>query len=119
MAGNHSTSFSTLYPSLFKLGLTSQILLSVTDDSDHESDVESLRVDCLSNQNVLELHEFMQRSPSCTYYTLWKWMSSLSKKWPKTVFPTVKSLRQSVVRLSSRFSKCSHRNSKIRSYQNF
>lgn len=107
MSSNEQTlSFGKLYPSLSSLGLTSVLLLSVAEDSDDGSDFESLKVSSVTNENVVELHSFMNRNSLCTYYTFWKWISLLyGDSWPKVDFPTIKAIRQSAVRLSSRLTK--------------
>ena len=44
----------------------------------------------------------MNRNSSCTWYTLWRWIASLlGDGWPQTYFPTIKSIRQCVLRLNS------------------
>ena len=95
--------FSRLCPSLSKLGVTSDLFLSVADDSDNGSDIEALRIPCVTNENIIELYNFMNRNSKCTYYTLWRWIASLlGDRWPQTDFPTIKSIRQSVLRLTSK-----------------
>lgn len=101
-----SQPFCDIYPSLSKLGVTSELLLAVGDDSDHGEDIKALNVKVVTNENVIELHKFMDRHPACTYYTLWRWIASLlGDKWPQSDFPTIKAVRQSVIRLNSKLSK--------------
>ncbi len=98
--------FKDLYPTLTSVGLTSERLLAVADDSDQGSDIEALNVPAshITNQFVLELYNFMNRNSPCTFYVLWCWMSSLfSAKREQEEFPTIKSIRQSVLRLSAKF----------------
>ena len=99
-------SFKEHYPSLSDLGLTSELLLAVADDSDSCGDIEALNVSKVTNKSMLELLDFLNRHSSCTCYTYWRWVSALlSRCKPKDKFPTIKSLRQSVLRLSSRLNK--------------
>ena len=62
----------------------------------------------LTNGIVLDLHYFMSKSPTYTYHSLKNWMAALlATKWPKVTQdqPTVKALRQSVLRLSNRLAR--------------
>ena len=89
-------SFKEHYPSLSDLGLTSELLLAVTDDSDSCGDIEALNVSKVTNKSMLELLNFLNRHSSCTYYTYRRWVSALLLRCkPKDKFPTIKSLRQS------------------------
>ena len=94
--------FGNCYPALSGLGLTAEHLLAVADDSDTGVDLEMPRV---TNQVMLELLNFMNRNTKCSYYTYWRWVSCLFKIVPRDSFPTIKSLRQSVVRLSTKLTK--------------
>ena len=95
--------FPNLYPSLSKLSITAHVLLAVADDSDNGSDIEALRIPCATNQNIIELYNFMNRNTQCTFYTMWRWIASLlGDRWPQTNFPTIKSIRQCVLRLNSK-----------------
>ena len=69
--------FSRLYSSLSKLGVISDLLLAVEDDSDNGSDIEALWIPRATNENIIELYNFMNRNLTCTYYTLWHWIASL------------------------------------------
>ena len=63
-------------------------------------------VPTITNEVVLDLFHFMNRSPECTYHTLTQWLSSLcGERCPKEEFPTVKAIRQSVLRLYARLSR--------------
>ena len=93
--------FSEVCP-LYKVGVTSDLLLRVADDSDTEAE-STFKVARVTNEMVLELHHFMNRNASCTYYTLWRWLALLfGDDWPKSDFPAVKAVRQSVLCLSSK-----------------
>lgn len=99
--------FRDLYPSLHALRVSSRLLLAIVDDSDNGSDLEALRVPShLTNRTLLELHSFLNRNPYCTYYTLWRWVLLLlsDTEQRSKEFPTIKSIRQSVLRLSARLS---------------
>lgn len=89
--------FGDYYPALFSFGLSSEHLcLAVADESDTDCDIEISRV---TNQVMLELLNSMNRNMKYSYYTYWQWASYLFKTAPRDSFPTIKSLRQSVVRL--------------------
>lgn len=98
-------SFGECYPSLSQLGLSSMVLLAVADDSD-DGAIEALHIPVskVTNRTMLELHNFSNRNPSCTYYTYWKWASMLLRN-SRTEFPTIKSMRQNIVRLSLQLAK--------------
>ena len=100
--------FGDIYPSLSELRILLQLLLAVVDNSDNDSsDLEALNVESVTNRTILELYNFLNRNPSCTYYTLWRLIHCLfpdSYEQRKDEFPTIKSIRQSVVRLSARLS---------------
>ena len=97
--------FPDVCPSLHKFGVTADDLLSVTDDSDGET-LRTVRIPCVTNEIVIELSRFMERNAQCTFYTLWRWISIiLGDRWPTEGFPTVKSVRQSVIRIVSRLTK--------------
>ena len=56
----------------------------------------------VTNGVVPDLYDFMCRHCECTYLSLTKWLSCLyGDKWPKES-PTVKSITQSVKRLSAK-----------------
>ena len=100
--------FSEVFPLLFKLGVMPGMLLATVDDSGHGSDIKSLNIPVASVTNgiVLEMHRFMNMNSTCTYHTFWQWLASLlGDNWPQTDFPTIKAVRQSVVRLSYKFNK--------------
>ena len=98
--------FSEVCPFLYKLGVTSSLLLNVAEDSDNGADFSTLDVPCVTNEVIIELYHFMNRNPTCTYHTLWRWLASLlGDRWPQNDFPTVKAVRQSVIRLISKLSK--------------
>ena len=97
--------FSDVCPSLHKYGVTADHLLSITDDSDGDT-LGTVRIPCVTNEIVIELYHFMDRNARCTFYTLWRWISIvLGDRWPTEGFPTVKSVRQSVVRIVSKTTK--------------
>ena len=55
----------------------------------------------LTNEVILELYSFMNRNAT-TFYVLWHWMSCLySRQHENNEFPTIKSIRQSVLHLSA------------------
>jgi hypothetical protein len=62
------------------------------------------KIICDYNQTMLELHNFLNRNPSCTYYTYWQWAFA-----PVDPIITLQQLnqtiRQSIVRLSSKLTK--------------
>ena len=100
--------FAERYPSLSRLGLSSELLLAVAVDSDSDSVTEDVRFpkSIVTNRNMLELHDFLDRNSSCSYYTYWRWASSLLRSSrSKNEFPTINSLRQSILRLSSKLAK--------------
>ena len=48
----------------------------------------------------------MNLNPECTYHTLSRWLSNLlGERCPKEEFPTVKAIRQTILRLHARLSK--------------
>ncbi len=94
---------SVICPTLHKLGISPSILLEVANDSDTET---LSSVPCVTNEIVVELYHFMNQNSECTYYTLWRWLSSLlGDEWPTNNFPTVKSVRQSVIRIVTKLNK--------------
>ena len=92
-----TTSACELWESLQKLKLTKEKLPgTIILDS----------APTITNEVVLDLFYFMNRSPECMYHTLSQWLSSLSGEWcPKEEFSTVKSICQSVLCLYSRLSR--------------
>ena len=83
---------------LASAGINTSILLS--------SDVTDLKDVRLTNGIVLDLHNFMNETKNCTYFTYKNWIAAmLGSKWPVKDPPTIKALRQSVIRLSSKSSK--------------
>ena len=99
--------FKDTYPALHGLGLTSSKLLAVATDSDNDSEIcAAVGTPVVTKKAILELHIFKKSSPSCTYYTLWKWIACLFKdKWSEDNFPTIKSIRQSVLQIARKVSK--------------
>ena len=88
-------------PNLRSLGVTSAMLLS--DDSAKQS---TLHIPKVTNGMMLELHSFMNKDLSCTYYSIKTWVMALfGQMWPESNSPTVKALRQSILSLSSRIAK--------------
>ena len=70
------------------------------------SDVTELKDVRLTNGIVLDLHNFMNKTKNCTYLTYKNWIAAiLGSEWPVKDPPTIKALRQSVIRLSSKLSK--------------
>ena len=59
--------FSRLYSSLSKLGVISDLLLAVEDDSDNGSDIEALWIPRATNENIIELYNFMNRNLTCSH----------------------------------------------------
>ncbi len=60
----------------------------------------------LTNGLVLDLNDFMNKKEDCTYDTFKTWVATLlGKDWPEDHPPSVKALRQSVIRLSNRLTK--------------
>lgn len=97
--------FSDTYPALHSHGLAPSMLLAIAEDSDNDFS-EAVSAPVITNGTVMELYLFQKSNPSCTFYTLWKWLAYLSKeKWSKESFPTIKSLRQSVIRVVSKVNK--------------
>ena len=89
----------TVGASLQKLNITSSALLACASDC-ASGDLTSVAV--ITNGVVLDLYDFMCRHCECTYRSLTQWLSCLyGDKWPKES-PTVKSITQSVKRLSAR-----------------
>lgn len=109
--------FSEVYPALTKLNISSHSLLSYSSTAHAAADHDVLDLtvdsrDCITNEVVLELCHFMNRNPVCTYYTLWRWLFALYAKslnhQPQDhshEFPTIKAVRQSLVRLVAKLSK--------------
>ena len=99
--------FKDTYPTLHSLGLTSSKLLAVATDSDNDSEIcAAVAQPVITKNAILELHIFRKSNPSCTYYTLWKWIACLfTDKWSEDNFPTVKSIRQSVLQIAAKVSK--------------
>ena len=88
--------------SLQKLNITHSTLLTCANDP---ASTELTPVTVITNGTVLDLHDFMCRHCECTYLSLTQWLSCLyGDKWPKES-PTVKSITQSVKRLSARYEK--------------
>ena len=70
------------------------------------SDNLSITATDVTNGLVLDLYEFMNRHSGCTFDSFRRWLALLMGcNWPVIHFPTSKSLRQSVIRLSSRLTK--------------
>ena len=83
---------------LASAGINTSMLLS--------SDVTELKDVRLTNGIILDLHNFMNKTKNCTYLTYKNWIAAiLGSKWPVKDPPTIKALRQSVIRLSSKLSK--------------
>ena len=98
--------FKLAYPSLHEIGLTSCMLMAVADDSDNDSKLRSLTVSTVTNKIVYELYHFRKMNPPCTYQTLWQWLACLCEdRWSDENFPTVSSVRQSVLRIVSKVTK--------------
>ena len=85
------------------MGLSSESLLAVAEDSDTGCDIEMPSK--VTNEVMLDLLNFMNNNAKCSYYTYWQWVTYLFKTVPRDCFPTINSLRQSVVRLSTRLTK--------------
>lgn len=93
-------------PVLHKLGVTSASLLNYADPTFNSKVHQLSSLPCVTNEIVLELNQFMNRNQMCTYYTLWQWLAALvGQNWPQNKFPTVKAIRQSVIRLVAKLSK--------------
>jgi len=70
------------------------------------SDNLSISATDVTNGLVLDLYEFMNRHSGCTLDSFRRWLALLmGYNWPVIHFQTSKSLRQSVIRLSSRLPK--------------
>ena len=71
--------------------------LAVATDSDNDLESSTaVSAPVITKEAILELYMFCKSNPSCTYYTLWKWLACLFKdKWSEESFPTIKSVRQS------------------------
>jgi hypothetical protein len=99
---------SPYYPTLSHLGLSQELLLAVADDSCSVDAIKVLHIpkSYVTNQTMSELHNFLYRNPLCSYYTYWQWaFALLENSRPDNNFPTIKSIRQSIVRLSSKLTK--------------
>ena len=92
---------------LLQHGLTPAMLLS---------DNSSISATNVTNGLVLDLYEFMNKHCSCNYDSFRRWLALLmGYEWPVKTFPTSKSLRKSVIRLSSRLTKIKkERNSQVK-----
>ncbi|XP_065887842.1 uncharacterized protein [Dysidea avara] len=92
---------------LLQHGLTPAMLLS---------DNSSISATNVTNGLVLDLYEFMNKHRSRNYDSFRRWLALLmGYEWPVKTFPTSKSLRQSVIRLSSRLTKIKkERNSQVK-----
>ena len=51
--------FSEVCPILYKLGVTSSLLLNVAEDSDNGADFSTLDVPWVTNEVIIELYHFM------------------------------------------------------------
>ena len=60
-------------------------------------------VEIVTNETTVELFRFMNDNPTCTLFTLRKWLAQMLGA--KEAFPTVNSIRQSILRVSGRLSK--------------
>ena len=83
------------------------MLLAVATDSDNNLESSTaVSAPVITKEAILELYMFCKSNPSCTYYTLWKWLACLFKdKWSEESFPTIKSVRQSVLQIVFKVSK--------------
>ena len=91
--------------SLEKYGITEDSLLAFECSSEKNKPTLK-KVPKVTNELVLGLFHFLNQHPECTFLTLTQWLSCLfCEKWPSQTPPTVKSIRQSVVRLNARYSK--------------
>lgn len=91
-------------PYLSKYNVTPSMLLSclTSSDDEHEFSIPDLRV---TNGVVLDLYHFMNLHPHCSFSTLRTWLSLLfGASWPADA-PTIKAIRQSVIRLSEKFAR--------------
>ena len=96
-----AASESEVTESLQNLQLTKEKLLGVCHGT---ITLESVPI--ITNEVVLDLSQFMNLNPECTYHTLSQWLSNLlGERCPKEEFPTVKAIRQSILRLHARLSK--------------
>ncbi len=80
------------------------MLLSSIDDDDGPNEIPVLDEPTykLTNGVVLELHQIMNKHPKCTFYDLTKWLATLVGL---ETLPSVKAVRQSIIRLSSKLVK--------------
>ena len=91
-------SFSDDYPCLHKLGVKQNDLLLDSDD-----DLTPLNVEVVTNETDIELFKFMNENHTCTFFSLRKWLARMLDV--KKTFPTVNSIRQSVLRVSAKLAK--------------
>lgn len=83
---------------LCSYGINTSALLSL-----EFSKIEEIQ---LTNRIILDLHFLMNKNENCTYQTFRNWIVALfGSQWPSHDPPTVKAIRQSVIRLSSRLTK--------------
>ena len=86
---------------LSKHNVTPSMLLSCLNSSDDEYELSFLPGLQVTNSVVLDLYHFMNKHPHCSFYTLRTWLSILlGDSWPSDP-PTVKAIRQSIIRLGS------------------
>ena len=100
-------SFTEKYPRLHKLGLTHSALLASAIDSDNNIGTSNdLNISCITNETIIQLHQFMKSNTVCTFYNFWQWLARLlGKNWPKDNFPTVNAVRQSAIRLWEKYTR--------------
>ena len=90
---------------LSKHNVTPSMLLSCLNSSDDEYELSFLPGLQVTNSVVLDLYHFMNKHPHCSFYTLRTWLSILlGDSWPSDP-PTVKAIRQSIIRLSEKFAR--------------
>ena len=96
---------ASVVPSLEALGVSSCALLLFTGSGKSNCLIPHISSVSITNEVVLELHSLMSRHSSCTYKTLYEWLSALhGEVWPQPP-PTIKSITQSVKHLLARFEK--------------
>ena len=83
---------SEIEEALLKLGISKEDLLG-----------SNLKPVVVTNEVVLDLFHFKNRNLDCTYHTLRQWLFLLLDH--KENFPTVKAIRQSILRLCARLTK--------------
>ena len=100
MEDHFPDNFQHHFPNLYKLGIKPCSLLADSDDDA----LTPVREQLVTNAAILELFQFMNSNSTCTFSSMRKWLA-LMFGGVQDDFPTVNSVRQSVLRLSAKLSK--------------